>query len=67
MTRLKWGRGSAADQLGRIDAYLLLVVRRRLGRRITSLCPSRWARIEALVWTRVAGIVVDRVQAACGR
>lgn len=47
-----------------VDAYLLLCVGRRLGRRITSLCPSRWAGIEALVWACIAGVVVDRVQAA---
>lgn len=48
------------------DAYLLLCVRRCLGGRVTSLCPAWWAGIEALVWTRIAGIVVDRIQAARG-
>lgn len=63
--KLTCGRGSAGDHLGRIDAYLLLRVGRRLGRRrITSLCPTWWARIEVLVRTRIAGIVIDRVQAA---
>lgn len=62
--KLTCGRGSAGDHLGRIDTYLLLRVGRRLGGRITSLCPTWWAGVEALVWTRIAGIVVDRVQAA---